>query len=272
MKLSVFFDHVLQAQEQTGKTITELLQGVRKAGIEAVEIRLEYLIEHGEVIQVLKQADLAVSCIYEFYEMGRCDETVKAQKHIETALRVGAGRVLVVPGFLKGLEAKWMQRKMSDAQKIEDFMSHNRKIMRMKEGLSYIAKLGQEKGVVVTVEDFDDMNSPLSGMHGIHWFLKQVPQLKYTLDTGNYLFYEESVLEAFELLKGRIAHVHCKDRQEEDNASVVVGMGYIPFEEILKGLKLLDYEGYLAIEHFDVENQENCMKRSAEYLRKIYHT
>lgn len=266
MKLSVFFDHILQAKEQTGKSLEVLLQGVRQAGIEAVEIRLAYLQEHGETMELLQQADLKVSCIYEFYEMERVDESEKARKHIETAVKTGAGRVLVVPGFLKGFASKRMQHKMTDTRAIERFMSCNRQIQRMKEGLSYIAKLGQEQGIAVTVEDFDDKNSPLSGMRGIHWFLKQVPELMYTLDTGNYLFYGEDVLEAYELLQGRIAHVHCKDRQEGDNASVAVGTGYIPFEEILARLQARGYEGYLAIEHFDVADQEGCMKRSAAFL------
>ena len=64
MKISVFFDHVLQAQEQNGKSLEVLLQSVRDAGIEAVEIRLAYLAEHGEVLDALRQADLKVSCIY----------------------------------------------------------------------------------------------------------------------------------------------------------------------------------------------------------------
>lgn len=267
MKISVFFDHVLQAQEQNGKSLEVLLQSVRDAGIEAVEIRLAYLAEHGEVLDALRQADLKVSCIYEFYDMERSDESEKARRHIETAVQTGTGRVLVVPGFLKGLEAKRMQRKMPNAGETEHFMSHSKKILRMKEGLSYIAKLGQEKGVTVTVEDFDDKKSPLSGMHGIHWFLKQIPQLQYTLDTGNYLFYGEDVSGAFELLKDRIAHVHCKDRHEGDNASVRVGSGYIPFEEVIQCLKEQGYEGYLAIEHFDVADQEGCMRSSAAFLK-----
>lgn len=269
MRISVFFDHILQAQEQTGKSLEELLQGVRQSGIEAVEICLDYLLQHQEVLDALKQAGLAVSCIYEFYDMGRCDETEKACKHMEAAVKTGANRVLVVPGFLKGWSSKRMQHKMREASAIGQFMSGNKEIAGMVKGLSFIAKLGSEKGVTVTVEDFDDPNSPLSGMHGIHWFLQQVPELMYTLDTGNYLFYEENVLKAFELLKDRIVHVHCKDRQEENHASVAVGTGYIPFDEVLQKLKAQEYDGYLAIEHFDVANQEACMKRSAEFLKKF---
>ena len=40
MKLSVFYDHILQAAEQTGKPLTELLDEVKSAGIEGVEINM----------------------------------------------------------------------------------------------------------------------------------------------------------------------------------------------------------------------------------------
>ena len=269
MELSVFFDHVLQAREQTGKTVEELLAGVRAAEIEAVEINLNYLCEHPEVWDALKTADLGVSCIYEFYDMGRCEEKEKARKHVDTAVSVGAKRILVVPGFLSGEDSKQMQETMPAQEKMVGFFERNEEIKRMAEGLSFAAKYGKEKGVTVTVEDFDGLDSPLAGMYGIHWFLQQVPELMYTLDTGNFLFYGEDVLDAFELLKERIVHVHCKDRQPENNASVQTGTGYIPFAEIINKLKVQQYDGYLAIEHFDVAGQEECMRGSAEFLKTL---
>lgn len=269
MKLSVFFDHVLQAQEQTGKTLEELLVGVRAAGIEAVEINLSYLTGNPEILDLLKQNELNISCIYEFYDMGHCDETEKSRKHIETAVQVGAARILVVPGFLSGEDSERMQEVMPHGEWVTEFFERNSEIQNMKSGLSYIATLGKEKGITVTVEDFDDRNSPLSGMYGIWWFLQQVPELRYTLDTGNFLFYGEDVFDAWELLSERIAHVHCKDRCGANQASVQTGSGYIPFGKILYRLQKKQYDGYLAIEHFDVEGQEVCMKQSAEFLRGL---
>lgn len=269
MKLSVFFDHILQAQEQTGKALEELLAGVKSAGIEAVEINLSYLCEHPCVLNSLKAAELGVSCVYEFYDMGRCDESEKARRHVDTAVSVGAKRILVVPGFLFGEASEAMQKAMTEQEKIATFFENNAEIKRMAEGLSFATKYGAERGVAITVEDFDDRNSPLAGMYGIQWFLEQVPELWYTLDTGNFLFYEEQVLDAFELLKDRIAHVHCKDRNPENHASVQTGTGHIPFAEIVERLKQQKYGGYLAIEHFDVEGQEECMRGSAEFLKSF---
>lgn len=269
MKLSVFFDHVLQAREQTGKTIEELLTGVRAAGIEAVEINLDYLCEHPEVWDALKEADLGVSCIYEFYDMGRSVESEKACRHVETAVKAGANRILVVPGFLSGEASLQMQKAMPVQENIVGFFERNDEIKRMAEGLSFAAKYGAEKGVTVTVEDFDGLDSPLAGMYGIHWFLQQVPELMYTLDTGNFLFYKEDVLDAYELLKDRIAHVHCKDRQPKTNVSVQTGTGYVPFKEIIGRLKAQNYDDFLAIEHFDVAGQEECIRGSAEFLKEM---
>lgn len=269
VKLSVFFDHVLQAQEQTGKTLELLLSEVKDAGIEAVEINLQYLWEHEKkILPLFKEKGLAVSCIYEFYDMGRCDETKKAQQHINMAVHTGAKRILVVPGFLSGDASVKMQQSLLSEEQTKVFFHRNEEIRKMKEALDVLTGVGRKNGVIVTVEDFDDRNSPFSGLHGVHWFLTQVPELGYTLDTGNYLFYGDNVLEAMERLKSRIVHVHCKDRNPVNFASVRTGSGCIPLEEILSRLNEQGYRSYLAIEHFDVDEQEVCIRQSAEFLKK----
>ena len=264
MKVSVFYDHILQAAAQTGKPLDELLTGVRDAGIEAVEINMSYLCEHGETYELLRKADLHISCVYEFYEMEQRDEKEKARLHIDTALRAGAGKILVVPGFLSEKEAVVLKECVPDYDKVADFLDKNEKSLRMAEGLADVADLGEKAGIAVTVEDFDDVKSPLACVSGVLWFLERVPKLKGTFDTGNFIIHDEDVLAAWELLKERIVHVHCKDRASQ---SVAVGEGYIPMKAILQTIRQAGYEGYLAIEHFDAANQEGCIKRSATFLR-----
>lgn len=36
--------------------------------------------------------------------------------------------------------------------------------------------------------------------------------LKFTLDTGNFAYSDEDAVQAYEVLKDYIVHVHCKDR------------------------------------------------------------
>ncbi|WP_075678601.1 hypothetical protein [Roseburia sp. 831b] len=63
MKISVFYDHILQAAEQTGKPLTELLSNVKNAGIEAVEINMSYLSQQEQTYALLEEAGLKVSCV-----------------------------------------------------------------------------------------------------------------------------------------------------------------------------------------------------------------
>lgn len=271
MRLSVFFDHIRQANEQTGKSCEALLSDIRKAEIEALEINLDDLLSHPELPALFQAADLSVSCIYGFYEMGHHTETERIRRHIDTAAAVGASRILVVPGFLSEPDTAKMQTAMPSHTAIEAFLEKHPEISRMAEGLSQISQLGASHGITVTVEDFDAPASPLSGMHAIHWFLKQIPELQYTFDTGNFLYNGENMLDAFTLLKERIAHVHCKDRSNLDQRSVETGTGYVPFPDILQRLEQMDYNGYLAIEHFDVPDQEHCMINSAAFLKTLMH-
>ena len=268
MKLSVFYDHILQAESQSGKTLEELLSGVKAAGIDAVEIRLEYLLEHEETLELLKRNGLGLSCIYEFYDMDCRNEAKKIHKHIETASRVHAGRILVVPGFLSKEEAEEIRELSRSYERLEDYFNNNTKVQLMAKGLQDCVRIGQEAGITVTVEDFDDIKSPLSCMNGILWFLENVQGLRYTFDMGNFIFHGEDVLEAWELLKDKVSHVHCKDRGE-NFSSVAAGDGGIPIAPLIEKLKAAGYDDYLALEHFDARQQENCIKKSAEFLLDI---
>ena len=123
MKLSVFYDHILQAAEQSGKPVTETLQEVRAAGIEAVEISLHSLLESEQTCKLLRDAHFKISCIYEFFAMESCDETQKIDELIETAVQVQARKVLIVPGFVSPQEEEAMQVCMKDYEKLSAYMA-----------------------------------------------------------------------------------------------------------------------------------------------------
>lgn len=266
MKLSVFYDHVLQAAEQTKKPLAVLLRGVRDAGIEAVEINMTYLSEHEETYRLLREAGLKVSCIYEFYAPEQREETARARKHIETAKKAGAERILVVPGFFS-VGATGFAACVGDYGKMCAFLEKSPEAERMAEFLAEIAHMGTEAGIAVTVEDFDDKRSPVSCVNGIRWFLERIPDLKITFDTGNFIIYQDDIFAAWEKLKSRVVHVHCKDRAEE---AVAVGDGRIPLEELIMRFEQRGYDAYLAIEHFDAADQETAIRRSADFLRRLW--
>ena len=267
MKLSVFFDHILQAKEQSGKSLMTLLSDAKKSGIDAVEIRLTYLLEHEETTELLKKAGLTISCIYEFYQMDSRDEKTLIEKHIKTAARFHAGRILVVPGFFTENEAEEMMTRLSDYEQVSAYMEKNPKALGMAKGLQAAVSLGEKEGVIVTVEDFDDSKSPLFCINGIRWFTERIPGLRYTFDMGNFIYSKEQAADALAAMRGSVAHVHCKDRGEHFS-SVAVGDGNMPIAELVGLLKESGYDDYLAIEHFDAPDQAEKIKRSAEFLKR----
>lgn len=264
MKLSVFYDHILQAAKQTGKELSFLLQEVKSAGIDAVEINMTYLNEHEETYDLLRKAQLDVSCVYEFYEMDSKDETKRAQCHVDTAKKAGTGKILVVPGFFKE-ETKDYVACIHDYEKTAAFLNHNEKALRMAKGMADIVDMAKKQGIQIVIEDFDNIDSPIACVNGMKWFMEKIPELWITFDIGNFIIHKEDIFMAWEALKERVIHVHCKDRGAE---SVAVGDGYIPMKEILNRIAASGYEGYFAIEHFDAADQEKCMLRSAEFLKK----
>lgn len=289
IRLSVFFDHILQAEEQTGKHIPELLAEVKKAGISAVEINCTYLLEHPATLEMLETAGLQVSCIYEFYALERGRETEKARRHIEIARKTKAGKILIVPGFFS-VETEEFVNCVPDREKVWDYLSHSEKAQRMADGLREIVEMAGSRNIAdtpitVVIEDFDDRNSPIACVSGMQWFAEQVPGLCFTFDTGNFIIHGENIFAAWEELKDKVVHVHCKDRkissdkplQTQKNATpdikecylpAAVGEGCIPIKELVYKMKEYGYRGYLAVEHFDAADQEAYMQKSAANLQE----
>lgn len=289
IRLSAFFDHILQAEEQTGKHIPELLAEVKKAGISAVEINCTYLLEHPATLEMLETTGLQVSCIYEFYALERGRETEKARRHIEIARKTKAGKILIVPGFFS-VETEEFVNCVPDREKVWDYLSHSEKAQRMADGLREIVEMAGSRNIAdtpitVVIEDFDDRNSPIACVSGMQWFAEQVPGLCFTFDTGNFIIHGENIFAAWEELKDKVVHVHCKDRkissdkplQTQKNATpdikecylpAAVGEGCIPIKELVYKMKEYGYRGYLAIEHFDAADQEAYMQKSAANLQE----
>ena len=266
MKLSVFYDHILQAAEQTGKSLPELLLEAKNAGIDAVEINMTYLNEHEETYALLKAAQLAVSCVYEFYAMDSRDETERARRHVATAKKAGSSKILVVPGFFPEAASSYTAC-IHDYGQTATFLEQNEKARRMAKGMEKLVAMAKAENIQTVIEDFDSIDSPIACVNGMRWFLEQIPDLRAAFDTGNFIIHHENIFTAWRALKDKVTHVHCKDRGEQ---SIVVGDGYIPMKEILGEILASGYDGYFAIEHFDAEDQERCMIRSAQFLKQTF--
>lgn len=294
MKLSTFYEHIREAAAQTGKPAEELLAEVRGNGIEGIEMDYALLAAQPELNQMIREAGMEISNLYCFFEFGR--EYEKGLRTgiemLDMAERMGIKRVMLIPGFLETQEALILHGASGSLEATARHMEASPAICAMRDAIRELTGYAAEKGIAVSMEDFDSYTSPIARKYPIKWFMEQVPGLEHTLDMGNYVFCDEDVREAYEILKDRIGHVHCKDRggEPEDEREirrclglpqdaplkvrkglkpVPVGAGYMPIAELVLKLKAQGYEGYLAIEHFGAPDQMEYIKKSAEYLRRV---
>lgn len=264
MKLSVFYDHIREAAQQTGRSMEEIAGEIHSFGITCVEVMEVQLLEDREKVQkVLESAGLSINCICCYGDFGNHPDSARAYAMIDLAKECGSPKVLVIPGFLQEGDCR------------------EQALQNMKTILQKMCAYGKQQGVVVGMEDYDDLSAPFSTCEELQWFMKEVPGMSCIFDTGNFLYSEEDVQKAFQLLEPWILHgIHCKDRTwekhpgEEPKATIkgremypcAVGSGCLPIKEILIQLWKKGFSGSLTIEHFGASDQLACIRESARWL------
>lgn len=277
-RLSVFYDHILQAADQSGRTIPEVLAFCREQGISAVEINYGlFALEKEQIAPILADAGLSISCMYETFDLGRNSDLSLPRRMLEEAARQRTPRVLMVAGTLEPPEAAELSACSGSYEAACGFLNQNAAAGKMAQSLSELTACAATLGVTVTLENFDGFLQPFARTYPLLWFMEKVPGLRYTLDIGNFAFSDEDVRQAAEVLKDYIVHVHCKDRAENPLVrgkfchglgQSPAGSGYLPMAEILDELKARDYRGYLTIEHFDAPDQLAYIRQSAAFLQR----
>ncbi|MCQ2593410.1 MAG: sugar phosphate isomerase/epimerase [Treponema sp.] len=250
MKISIFLEHLLQAHEQSGKSIEEVFSAAKKCGIDGIETNAGFIGSQEELQKKLQNAGLSVSQLYENYTWEDFDNDIKMKNHIATAKKLGADKILFIPPYFSDMKTETVQ---AEKEKV--------KIMIRK-----ICALAKSVGITVTMEDFDNLQNPSSKLCFLEEYIKEIPELMITFDTGNFLANGEEVLEAYPVLESRIVNVHCKDRLP-DVSSCPTGTGIIPFKIIVEKLKRINYNGNYSIEHFDIEKQLEAMDESARFVK-----
>lgn len=263
--IATFYDHILEVSRQEGCSVPEALAEARQLGITAVELSYANTEGHAaETAAQLAAAGMGVTAMPSFFNFGT-DTNVEAQaaEVIAAAGTVGAKTLLVIPGF------------------IPEGGSREDCTLRMIECTKRLGELADKAGLSMTMEDFDNEAAPFSTSRELLRFIEAVPGLTACFDTGNFYFAGEDALEAYDRLRGRIGHVHCKDRSDstafgcEQRLTMdgrpmhpsPVGSGLIPMEELLKRLRSGGYSGAYTIEHYGAEPMLDCLRRSAEWLR-----
>lgn len=102
MKLSVFYDHIREAADQTGLPLAHICRLAREAGISGVEVNLTDVEESGEeLLSLLDKAGLAVTRLCCYGDFGREPDSPGISRMIAAARDCRCSEILIIPGFLQ---------------------------------------------------------------------------------------------------------------------------------------------------------------------------
>lgn len=259
MKLATFYDHVKDVAHQERIGLTEALQRVKALGIDYVEVMQNNVIgREDEIGHELSFCELGISSIPAYFDFGPgADVKSQALPTLEAARYLGAKKMMVIPKERRSPEA----------------------IARC---VNELAELSAGYGVSLVMEEYDDTSFPICRTEDVLYYLDACPALSCCFDTGNFRFMGEDELDAYEQLKGRIAHVHLKDRaftpqwgsygttavDGQNLYPAPVGSGEIQIKELLSRLGKDGYDGLYTIEHFGVQDMYGALRQSVEWLQK----
>ncbi len=285
MKISTFYEHIASAlaahPELSAEQLADMLM---TAGITGIEMDLaDYDRDGDRILGPLMQAGMRVSGIYGFHHFGEGETPAESFRHVDVAKKLGATAIMPIPGFLSEEEASELNAITDDLEKAAAWLSSNPKTKAMAAGDREMVRYAREvyPELLVVMEDFDLNTSPFATLAGLNWLMKEVPELGFAMDTGNFVYSDEDALAGYAALHDRVVHIHCKDRGEEAEvlargnrfnrglSAVPVGDGYMPVEAVVKDALSGGYRGWFAIEHFGAKDSLSYMLRSAEYLRSL---
>lgn len=256
MHIAAFLENILQGARAQDIPLRDALKMMQDAGMEKIYVGTMSINGFmgmpglGEgVFDTFEELGIGVEGLHGFFDFGHHPEDESYRDFIDLAARHGAPNVLIVPGMIPE----------EDAHRRDEMLAN------MKSVLIKAVAYGREKGVIVSMEDFDGLTAPFCTIDGLDWFMQEVEGLQCSFDTGNFVMYREDELEAFERFRSKICTMHLKDRgttriYEGDSAvtladgsqlyPIPVGYGIIRVREIIDGLKAQGYDGGLIAEIF----------------------
>ena len=280
MKLSIFYDHLLEAAKQRSLPVEAVFAEARALGIGWVEINLSTLLADREgVMALLEKTGLGISCIYAMHDWANDPDYASGRTQVEMARACGARAIMLVPGQLSPEEAEDIWRHSGSYKEFSARLAQSEGVARMVQGVRETVALAGD--LPVCMEDFDQRTAVYAGMLGLRYFLEQVPGLGLAFDCGNFAYMDEDALRAWAMIGSRTIHVHCKDRGEEPAvlakglrfnrglAAVATGSGYLPLETVIRQLQYRGYEGVYAIEHFGAKDQLQAMRDSVKFMKSV---
>jgi len=212
--------------------LNRLFEFAKKAGFDGIELIIDNDWDNRQPLYIKKLEKiykikvLAVHSAMEFVYCWGSDPKVKIARSIEIAKKIGAKLIVVHPqdyndkGFYKWLRKNYQQI-VNEAAPLKVAF----------ENMTTRRKISNEK------------------------FFKLFPS--YALDTSHIGTHRQNPVEALEMVRNKLAHVHLSDsdfKTRENKPELIAdchmmpGTGKLPLKEFLRKLKETGYRGFITIE------------------------
>lgn len=136
------------------------------------------------------------------------------------------------------------------------------------ESLSDLLDLADSYRLFITLENHPGVENAYNVLSGIFQRCKS-RRLRFNFDTVNSLTVGEDPIKILKEFSDLLVHAHACDAAKENyHEKTVIGKGSVPWKEIMKHLKAINYAGFLSIEYFG-EGPHRTLIESREYLKRL---
>lgn len=227
--ISIFCDHIETAARQEGIPFAEAAAHLKALGCTGADIRV---LQDPDHIHILDSLGFAHACAITDIDYSKPDQRALEDRTLAFMAERGFDRLLLVPGLVP-----------------DSFTRAERDTVRAR--IAAFSERVKQAGYTILVEDFDNRRSLCYNSERLDSLFAVAPALGLVFDSGNFPFAGLDPIEQLEHFRGRIGHVHLKDRASlSDMTSVPAGTGCVPVGEIIARLRAAGYDGWLTVEQY----------------------
>lgn len=249
LKISIFADHIEAISRQDSIPFAEAAARVKELGYKGADV---WVTQNPDNVRILDSLGFVFPSAIAYVDYCLGEQPEMEERTIRFMKEHNIGQVLLVPGLIR--EGSFPLLMDTVRMRIVKFWER-----------------AKAEGLDILMEDYDHFQSPCCGIQRLDSIFMLAPDMGHVLDTGNYYFCEDDVLEAYEKYQGRIRHVHMKDRiqNQRNGLAPAVGEGVIPIKEIVGKLRESGYEGWFTVEHFGAPDMYEYAKTSIQNFKNF---
>ena len=268
MKIAAFYENIADASAATGIQVEDVIRRLMERGLSAVYVGGATLRDMGcQVEKIIKETGISVEGVHDWVDLAHDPDSGLLQDTVDWAAKLKAKNVLFVPGLL------------GETDDVDVYNSNIKKAM--KRAVDY----ARQYDLPVSMENLDRLDCTYCSFEGLKAFLDGVPEMKCSLDTGNFMLVHDDELHALFEVSDRLCTIHLKDRSRKqlyDDIPAVycndgvpvyvtpVGYGDIKMREILDYLKEQNYSGNVIAELYGYSQEKMLegLEQSIDWLKK----